>query len=134
MNDNPYQLITGLDEPDLLHMAGEVVRPCWPEFMLHDALADKHWAGLYDVFPAFQYALRDEAEGRLVAVGNSIPLRWDGPFEDLPDEGWDWALSKAFDDQRNALSPNTPAASSEVPCTPHPGVLVPRRPEALPSP
>jgi hypothetical protein len=63
----------------------------WPEFMFHDAVSDKDWNTLYDVFPDFQFGLMENRTGRLVAMANSIPLAWHGTPRSLPEDGWDWA-------------------------------------------
>ena len=72
--------------------------------MQHDATAIKYWPKLYSDFPNFQFALLDE--DKLVAVGNSTPLHWDLPFNELPDEGLDWAMEKASNDFAKRRTPN----------------------------
>lgn len=77
----------------------------WPEFILHDPVGNQYWLRLAEAFPAFQFVVRDSAEGRVLGSGNSVPLYLpDG--ETLPDEGWDWALAKAFADREAGLTPN----------------------------
>lgn len=94
----PYRVITAVDTVDLLPRANRLVLICWPEFMRHDPWAGKHWTALYEKFPAFQFGLAITDENELIAVGNSIPLAWDGHPEELPDEGWDWALQRGVAD------------------------------------
>lgn len=68
---------------EVLHDAG------WPEFMYHDPVANRHWSGLYDEYPDYQFFLLD---GRhLIGEGNAIPVR---PPAVLPDTGWDWAIGE----------------------------------------
>lgn len=110
MSNLKYQLVTGLDEADLLDLANEVTRPCWPEFMLKDAVANHYWAQLYEIFPQYQFALREESTQELIAVANSVPLFWDRMPGDLPDEGWDWALDKAFQDHERRITPSVQCA------------------------
>lgn len=79
--------------------------------MAHDVVADWLWPGLYRQFLPFQVAALD-AGGAVVAVGNSLPLHWDGPFEDLPDEGWDWVMEKGFADHAANVKPTIASAVS----------------------
>ena len=54
-----------------------------PEFMHHDAAANRHWDDLFSRFAGFQVAVCDD-DGRVVASGNSVPLFWDGSLDGLP--------------------------------------------------
>ena len=76
----------------------------WPEFILHDPVGNRYWPQLPEVFSAYQFAVRD-AGGDILGTGNSVPLHLAGN-EALPDEGWDWALEKAFADREAGLEPN----------------------------
>ncbi len=49
------------------------LRDAWPEFLLHDAVSNRHWHRLYAEFPEFQFVLV-EADGEPLAVGNAIPV------------------------------------------------------------
>ena len=104
-------LITAEQHPELLAAHDEATNIVWPEFMLHDAVANLLWYQLYKLFPAFQFALVD-ADGALIVGGNSIPLAWEGTASDLPDGGWDWALQKGFDDQAAGHTPTVLCALS----------------------
>jgi hypothetical protein len=64
----------------------------WPEFLSHDATVEEHWGLLYELAPAYQFALLDGETGSLAAVGNSIPIRWDGDPASLPEGGIDAVL------------------------------------------
>ena len=55
----------------------------WPPF-LHDHEVNAQWSTLYTTFPQFQLALCD-ARGAVVAIGNTIPIVWDGRPSRLPD-------------------------------------------------
>jgi len=74
----------------------------WPAFLREadGGPATKLYEPLHSEFSGFQGALR--VGTRLVAVINSIPLRWDGTRKDLP-EGWNGALLKGFS-ERSDLS------------------------------
>lgn len=70
-----------------------VIGPAWPTFMHHDEVVKRHWNALTERFPAFQLALLDEAD-TVVAIGNTIPFRWDGRPDSLPN-GIDGVLPAA---------------------------------------
>jgi GNAT superfamily N-acetyltransferase len=76
----------------------------WPEFMQHDEIVGKNWHFLYERYPEFQYAVFDNKE--IIGIGNTIPVHWDKPFEQLPDTGLDWAFEKANKDYQSQIDPN----------------------------
>lgn len=98
------EFISARDVPDFLERADEVSLPSWPEFMLHDSVANMYWSELNSQHADFQYALVEKRSSRWMAVGNSIPLFWNQPFSELPDEGWDWALRTGME---SSMRPNT---------------------------
>ena len=34
-------------------------------------------------------SMLDEQNGRAAAMGNSLPLHWNGPASELPEQGWE---------------------------------------------
>ena len=56
-----------------------------------------------------------------MAIANSIPLVWEGRPEDLPDEGWDWALRRGIDNFREGNRPNILCALQIVVFSEHRG-------------
>lgn len=102
--------ITALDRTDLIKRGDEIVEAVYPEFMLHDAVANEYFYQLYSAFPKYQYWLLDEEE--IVGIGNAIPIYWKSKLENLPEEGWDWALKKGFDDLKAGIEPNLLCALS----------------------
>lgn len=112
MVNQKYTIITGKDRPDLFEISEEIVIATWPEFMLHDPIGNEYWYELYQKFPEFQFALVKSGTNDLVATGNSLPLAWDGNPDDLPDDGWDWALVQGFKDYRAGRTPRTQCALS----------------------
>ena len=101
-----YKTITPSDTPNYRDTISHVSEQVWPEFMFHDPISDEHWDGLFDHFPDFQFALLDEATGEVAGIGNSVPLNWQGALDDLPDEGWDWAMIKSARDYNEGVIPN----------------------------
>jgi len=77
----------------------------WPKYLLQDRNNLKYWDKLYEVFPLYQFFLLEE--NRVVGSGNCVPLYLTPKEkESLPDEGWDWAIAKAFADFEQELKPN----------------------------
>lgn len=110
--DKKYKIVTAVENPNLLKIADEVVLLSWPEFMLQDPVADKYFDRLYETFPEFQFCLIDNENETVVASVNAVPLYYNGAIENLPVEGWDWALQKGFDDQLVGSAPNILCALS----------------------
>lgn len=78
----------------------------WPEFIVQDAVNIKYWEELYVEFPLYQFFLLDGQE--VVGNGNCVPLSLTtAELQNLPDEGWDWALERAFLDKQAGKKPNT---------------------------
>jgi GNAT superfamily N-acetyltransferase len=58
----------------------------WPEFIHHtEATFNALWRRVRREFPEFQLVLYDDETDTLVGRGQTIPFRWDGTWEDLPD-------------------------------------------------
>jgi GNAT superfamily N-acetyltransferase len=101
-----FQVITPLSHAGYRDLVRGITKEVWPEFMLHDPVANEHWHELLDRFAEYQFALYDTQNQRVAGMGNSFPLRWDGPLEELPEEGWDWAFQEAVYCHRKGISPN----------------------------
>ncbi|MCF7807035.1 MAG: hypothetical protein K9M49_02250 [Candidatus Marinimicrobia bacterium] len=98
-------VITAEDTDNFVDKADTVSIPSWPEFMMHDTVANKYWSRMHQKHPQFQFALVENDSGRWRAVGNSIPVSWQGSLDELPDEGWDWAMTSGMMDSNwNMLS------------------------------
>lgn len=98
------------DHAGLAMRIEDIQRKTWPEFMIdHDMIID-FIDDMIACFPECQYFLFDGDE--VAAVGNCLCLNWEGPCEDLPDEGWSWALRKSAEDHRAGVPPNTLVAVS----------------------
>ena len=100
-----FQVITPA-HADYRNLVRGLTKEVWPEFMLHDAVANEHWHELLDRFPQYQLALHDTQDNRVAGMANSFPLRWDLPLEELPDEGWDWAFQEAVKNHQQGVAPN----------------------------
>ena len=105
MNANRFQVITPA-HPDYRNLVRGLTKEVWPEFMLHDRVANELWHELFDRFSDYQLALYDSQNNRVAGMGNSFPMRWKGGFEDLPEDGWDWAFQEAVRNHKRGVSPN----------------------------
>ena len=110
MNMNRFQLISPRDLEDYRELAGEITEASWPEFMLHDPIANENWHELFDRFEEYQFAMLNTETNQMVAMGNSLPFHWDQEISELPEGGWDWIFLKAVEDHKNGIEPNIQAA------------------------
>jgi len=110
MNTSRFQIITPNDLEDYDARADEIADVSWPEFMLHDSIANKNWHELFDRFNEYQFAMLDTETNRMAAMGNSLPFHWDQPLEELPERGWDWVFLQAIEDHKNGVQPNIQSA------------------------
>lgn len=110
MNASRFRIIAPKDLPDYRDHAGDISDASWPEFMMHDPIANENWHELFDRFEEFQFAMWDSESERMAAMGNSLPFHWDQSLEDLPERGWDWVFLKAIDDHKSGVAPNIQSA------------------------
>ncbi len=100
-----HTLTTCRERPDLdaaidAHNVG-----IWQPFMLEDEVANRHFPTAYERWPEFQMILLD-ASGAIAAVGNAMPLWWDGTDAGLP-AGWDDQVERSAADLEAGRAPNT---------------------------
>jgi GNAT superfamily N-acetyltransferase len=110
MSANRFQIISPKDRPDYRDRAGDISDASWPEFMMHDPIANENWHELFDRFEEYQFAMWDTESERMAAMGNSLPFQWQQPLEELPERGWDWVFLKAIEDHKNGVAPNIQSA------------------------
>lgn len=110
METTRFRIISPQDLPDYRDQAGDISEIAWPEFMLHDPIANESWHELFDRFSEYQFAILDTETNRMAAMGNSLPFCWDGDVSDLPEGGWDWVFLKAIEDHQGNVKPNIQSA------------------------
>jgi hypothetical protein len=76
------RIVTLRERPRIERDFARLHARAWPPF-LRDAAVNALWPTLYRDFPDYQLALCDR--GRVVAVGNAIPIPWNGKAHGLPD-------------------------------------------------
>jgi GNAT superfamily N-acetyltransferase len=101
-----FTVITSLTNKNYRDLVRGMTRAAWPEFMLHEPVANQLWHELLDRFPEYQLALYDRDENRVAAMGNSFPLRWEGALDELPEDGWDWAFKEAVSHHKRGVVPD----------------------------
>jgi hypothetical protein len=97
-------VVTSSERPDLEDEAGAAFRVKWPEFIFHDPISKQYVTEVAERFPRYDVLLLDE--GRVVAGGWSVPIRWDGTVKDLPD-GYDGALVRAVEGHQGGVLATT---------------------------
>ena len=100
-----HRLVRIADQPELWAPANTMCGAAWPEFMLHDPVADRCWPHLRDDWPSLQLVLVD-GEDEIVAAAQAVPLRWDGTDDGLP-EGWDAQFERSVSDLLAGVRPDT---------------------------
>jgi hypothetical protein len=85
-------LLTAAERPQIVQAMRTLGASPWPKFLDHGAVVRALWPYLYELAPDYQFALLNEKTGSLVAIGNCIPIRWDGNPHSLPDRGLDAVL------------------------------------------
>lgn len=95
-------IATASERPDILGPAWERTRDTLPEYNNHGDVLNEYWPRLTEERADFQFHLLGEND-EILARARSIPLRWNGTVEDLP-EGIDGAIVRGFDeDEANVL-------------------------------
>lgn len=104
------------DDPTLVGKIQSLIGLVWPVFMINSDAPKNHplpwdWSGIFKRWPHLQFALLDD-EGEMVGAGNALTFVWDGPAEELPDEGWNWVMHQAVLDQEAGQTPTAGSALS----------------------
>jgi GNAT superfamily N-acetyltransferase len=109
MHTDRFQVITPAHK-DYRDLVRGLTKEVWPEFMLHDQVANELWHELLDRFAEYQLALFDHEVRRVAGMANSFPLKWESPLENLPEDGWDWAFREAVNNHKRGETPNVHCA------------------------
>lgn len=107
MNPASPVITTLADRPELTEAASRFPDPFWPIYMHKDPIANRFFGQVYARFPQFQLVMLASDAETIIAVGNSIPLAFDGSPNDLPDDGWDWAIEQGIHDAEAGRSPRS---------------------------
>ena len=114
-----HSVFTISQRPGLEDQARQMGAQIWPEFMLHDPIADRYWERLFTEFPDFQIVVCD-AENRVIATGNTVPFSWSGTTEELP-HGWDAVLEQGVFERERGVRPTDLSALLAIVATEYRG-------------
>ncbi|MEI6161524.1 MAG: hypothetical protein WCP77_16945 [Roseococcus sp.] len=107
------QLVPLRARPDLRpKVFDRTLQSLWPEFMLHDAVADLYFAdAALDRYLDFAFVIMDP-ERLETPVGRcfSVPFAFGGERRELPDSGWDGVIRWAHEDALAGRAPNVLSA------------------------
>jgi GNAT superfamily N-acetyltransferase len=108
---NDYRVVTAAARPDLIDAMRRLGVSPWPEILLgHDEVVNRLWDRLYELLPDYQFALADPDGGDLIAVGNCLPIRWDGNPATLPPGGIDAVLENGVGTVEAGAEPTAASA------------------------
>jgi GNAT superfamily N-acetyltransferase len=102
-----YQIITADAVENFVDITDAIMPGAFPKFLNYNPAVINHWKDLYRLFAEDQFALQDLSDNRVVAFGNCFPIRWDGPFEYLPEGGFEWAITAAVAQAEAGIPANT---------------------------
>ncbi|MCW6053016.1 hypothetical protein QUB60_26810 [Microcoleus sp. A2-C5] len=105
-DDLNFHIITALEMPNFYERSIAFFEQAWSGVFPHDFDGDKDSFALYQVYPEYRYALIETATQQMIALGNCVPVVWEGNFERLPDEGVTWAMTQALADHSQGNQPN----------------------------
>lgn len=88
------RVTTLTERPDLRPPMSDLHNSAWPRFLQHDDLIVRYWSRMLSACGKFQFMFLSES-GTVVALGNTIPIAWNGTVEDLP-KGIDGALQRGM--------------------------------------
>jgi hypothetical protein len=103
---NEFVKISGKDDIAVVRKANRDMDYAFPEFMYNNAPMSVWWQSLYNEFAEYQFILIDKDSRELMALGNCLPLFWDSPLEELPEEGIEWASRTAYEQHKAGIKPN----------------------------
>lgn len=91
--------------PHLIEGMNKLHRNSWPDYFIGDAIMLEQWPKLFSDFVDYQFALLQK-DGEIAAIGNTVPIYWDGSSKDLPN-GWDDGLLRGIKSNQYEKKPNT---------------------------
>lgn len=111
------QVLTVADDPGLKERIQGLIDRVWPRFVTEAAWPKDYalrsdWFGVYRRWPHLQFGLIDPANGALVGAGNALTLVWEGATDELPEDGWSWAMHKGRQDFEAGSTPTVGHALS----------------------
>jgi len=84
----------------------DYVSKAFPPITQASLVIKEYFPRLEQYFPETQLYMIDDA-GDILGFMNTVPLYWDKPMHELPDDGWDWMMTKGISDYQSNIKPNT---------------------------
>lgn len=92
----------------------QVIQNGWRRFWVEDPIAKPLWNPLLEHFTSFHFALVEDQTERIMAVGLTVPMAWNGENEELLSHGWHWVLQQSLDDWKQGRTGKTLSAINAV--------------------
>jgi hypothetical protein len=105
-----YKRYTLKQRPELEPQIDVLSKCAWPVFLLHGN--SNHWDSLFLTFADFQILLCDPSD-KVIAIGHTVPLVWDGTPDDLP-ETIDGIVVRAIEAHQKQQPVNTFSALAAI--------------------
>lgn len=96
-------VVTLAERPDLTDSLFDFPA-AWPLFMYEDPVSGLYYNDVDTAYP--EHVMLAIDDGQVVARSFSVPFRWDGRIEDLPDGGWDWVIRRSCATRMSGAVPN----------------------------
>lgn len=77
----------------------------FPDVILNSKVVRNAWDKVEAYFPDYQRILLGDQD-EIVGFINTVPLHYDKPLKELPDEGWDWLMHQSVYDYEVNKYPN----------------------------
>lgn len=90
---------------DLKSQYYKAISNAFPKIISESKVIKKYWTKLERYFPEFQQFLIAPND-KLIGFINTIPLNFQEPLDDLPDQGWDWMIEKGIRDFESNIKAN----------------------------
>lgn len=88
-----------------LRQYSKAIENAFPKIIGESAIIKKYWSKLEHYFPEHQQFLLSSRED-IVGFINTVPFYFNDALDQLPDNGWDWMLTKGLSDFENKQVPN----------------------------
>ena len=82
--DGSIVAFTAEERPDLWEDARSLFQDVWPEYNNHGNDSGRYFGALFPQYAYLQILFFDRETEQVVARGRTIPFRWDGSLDDLP--------------------------------------------------
>ncbi|CAF1459845.1 unnamed protein product [Adineta ricciae] len=92
-----YTIHTLKDRHDLRTSIEELNMISWPKFLAQDIVTNNAWDVLFKEWNEYQVVIVDNNGDKLIGVGLTVPIHWDGNINTLP-SGWEAATQLGLDD------------------------------------